>query len=177
VRIFSSLFGAATVAVAFASVATFGGTAGATTSTAAPFAAEPINCVAEYEESDKPKVAGEPTELVLKSYSCGDDVSTMTWVFFKAWEHEQYIASSVEFKLPNGSECDIDGYRWDVMPSGWDNRITSFRAYGSCQGVRLYDNTHTSGTCGSYEGDTSNVGVDMNDKTSSFRSASGKKNC
>lgn len=175
-RIFSSVLGAATMVAAFVSMATFSGTAGAAPSTAAPLVPEPVNCVAQYEESAKPKVAGEPTELKLKNYSCGD-VVTMGWVFMKAWEHEQYIGSSVEFQLSSGNECDIDGYRWDVLPSGWDNRITSFRAYGSCQGVRLYDNTHTSGFCGSYEGDTSNVGVEMNDRASSFRSASQKKSC
>lgn len=154
------------------------GMAGASPSTTVPAtAAPPQNCVATYTPADKEKVPGEPTELVLTSYGCGD-VSAAGKTAIKAWADADYKGDSVELKLDNfNDDCDIDGFRWDKLPQGWDNRISSFRAYSTCQGVRLYVDTNTSGQCGSWEGDVSWVGVEMNDKASSARAADRKKNC
>lgn len=137
---------------------------------------EPENCTAVY-EAVGPKVTGEPTELALKDYQCGNDVGTLSWVVMKAWDHADYKGDSVEFKIDSGVECDVDGFRWPSMPQYWNDRISSFRAYGSCQGVRLYNDSDTSGTpCGSYKNDVSWVGH-MNDITSSFRNSSEQKPC
>jgi hypothetical protein len=152
------------------------GTAGASPTTTAPeTAAPPQNCVATY--TPKEKVPGEPTELVLTSYGCGD-VTAAGKTAVKAWADADYKGDTVTLDLNdwNGT-CDIDGYRWDTLPPGWDNRISSFRAYDTCQGVRLYEDTRTSGKCGSWEGDVTYVGDEMNDKASSARAADRKKNC
>jgi hypothetical protein len=139
-------------------------------------AAEPENCHAVYELAG-PKVAGQPTDLKLKEYSCGGDVSTMNWTVMKAWEDIDYKGASVDFSIASGEECNVDGWRWTEMPTNWNDRISSFRAYGTCQGVRLYNDTNTSGSpCGSYLHDVSWVNV-MNDIASSMRNSSEQLPC
>ncbi|MEU5693683.1 hypothetical protein [Actinosynnema sp. NPDC020468] len=152
--------------------------AAAVPSTATPFAATPIGCVAVYVKAGKPKVPGEPTELVLRNYSCGGVHASLGKLLLKAFEHLNYQGSSVDFEVNQGNtDCDIDGYQWKSMPAGWNDRISSFRTYGGCQGVRLYEHDNTSGSCGSYFYDVSYVGDAMNDKTSSFRNSSQSKPC
>lgn len=184
-RVFAQLLAVAAALVLSVTVSI--GTAVATTSTAVPSTATPSPeaaaaeqtqvCTATYSPADKEKVSGEPTEMVLTGYGCGDMSATGKLVV-KAFEHRDYVGDAVELRLNNwNDDCDIDGFRWDSLPAGWNDRISSFRAYSTCQGVRLYEHSNTSGICGTYINDVTYVGDEMNDKASSARVSDRKKDC
>lgn len=98
----------------------------------------------------------------------------------KAWTDWNYRGSSVELKqsgLSGVSDCDPDGYRWDTLPKGWNDRISSLRAYHGCVHIRAYVDVKTSGHCRKYVADVPYVGPEMNDQISSLRVQSQERNC
>ena len=98
----------------------------------------------------------------------------------KAWADINYGGSSVELRqsgMGGVANCDPDGYRWDSLPSGWNDRISSIRGYHNCIYIRGYADSNTSGKCAKYVADVAYVGDAMNDKISSLRTQSAPRNC
>lgn len=62
------------------------------------------------------------------------------------WADRDYAGASVEIKIDAGSDCDRDGYRWDHLPAGWNDRVSSYRTYKSCRHSGVYENINTSAT-------------------------------
>jgi hypothetical protein len=59
-------------------------------------------------------------------------------------------------------------YEISSMPAGWDNVISSHRAFGNCW-VKHYENTGFGGASVGYEGSRSYIGGAMDNRTSSER--------
>ncbi|MET7398941.1 hypothetical protein ABZS66_36225 [Dactylosporangium sp. NPDC005572] len=66
-----------------------------------------------------------------------------------------------------GSVSDVD-LQFSSMPSGWDNRVSSFYQFATCY-AKLWELTWYQGASLGYQGTTSWVGPVMNDQTSSIQ--------
>lgn len=82
------------------------------------------------------------------------------------WAEPYYGGSSYVFSTTawNSGCAGNHAYASYVMPSGWDNRVSSARGYSSCNGVH-YENTFYNGTI-RYCGPCSTMGL-MDNQTSS----------
>lgn len=82
------------------------------------------------------------------------------------YEHHGLDGSSVTMTVPDGG---CPGYvtNWPTMPSGWNDRVSSFATYSSCKAT-LYENTSMSGAQFG-PSFTNNIFGVMDDKTSSVR--------
>ncbi|MFF4411515.1 hypothetical protein ACFYY8_03240 [Streptosporangium sp. NPDC001559] len=85
------------------------------------------------------------------------------------YEHGNWGGGSYTFQSPYGCRKDV-GVDYEVSSlSGWlNNAISSYETYGGCW-VMHYENENFKGNSTSWEHDSSWIGADMNDKTSSIR--------
>ncbi|GAA2808619.1 hypothetical protein [Crossiella cryophila] len=148
-------------------------------------AMRPGDCVAVMRPAGL-KSAGQAQDLEVGSYTCVDQRGAVAnpvarcpscEVVAKMWADRDYAGASVEIKIDAGSDCDRDGYRWDHLPAGWNDRVSSYRTYKSCRHSGVYENINTSGYCETQHDDVAYVGDLMNDLMSSFRLQSENRNC
>jgi hypothetical protein len=66
-----------------------------------------------------------------------------------------------------GTTSDVDA-SLGSMPSGWNDRISSFRGFSNCW-TKIYEHSGFGGAALGYQGDTRYVGDALNDQTSSIR--------
>jgi hypothetical protein len=78
-----------------------------------------------------------------------------------------YLGSSYTFTAAGDCDtlADVD-WQVSVMPTGWNDRVSSFRSYGLCQTI-IWENTFSGASLGP-SGNVSYVGS-MNDRTSSIQ--------
>lgn len=78
-----------------------------------------------------------------------------------------YRGSTHQF-LGNSGDCNLGTtYGFDSMPSGWDNRVSSFEGFGHCR-VTLFENENRQGNRYGPDSGASLGGLYMNDRTSSM---------
>jgi hypothetical protein len=78
-----------------------------------------------------------------------------------------YRGSTHQF-LGNSGDCNLGtSYSFDSMPSGWDNRVSSFEGLGHCR-VTLFENENRQGNRYGPDTSASLGGLYMNDRTSSM---------
>lgn len=105
-----------------------------------------------------------------KQSSVGPTAVTATnYVLSQIYADAGYSGSSYNIYSEGG--CDTDAYadkQLDTMPTGWNDRVSSFHSFSQCQ-TKLYEDGYFGGaTYGPYT-DSSNVGNAMNDRTSSMK--------
>lgn len=89
----------------------------------------------------------------------------------KLYEHADYGGAVLEVEAKSGA-CDSEGYGIRTMPSGWDNRVSSFSfpPSGGCNASEAFENPNYGGFSQTYSGSgISWVGSKMNDQISSIR--------
>jgi hypothetical protein len=83
------------------------------------------------------------------------------------YENASYGGASYVVTTSNSSLCSGFHYYWSSMPSGWNDRVSSFDAYGTCR-VKFWSNTGYNGTTFGPSAGASSMGS-MNDEASSFQ--------
>lgn len=98
----------------------------------------------------------------------GPDLGTLaTYVIAIEYEHINYGGAS--YTITNGNTC--HGYQHSIssMPSGWNDVISSARAYAGCNHSYHYEHINFVGAIVDCHGTCSWIGDAMNDRTSSIR--------
>lgn len=93
--------------------------------------------------------------------------TSSTYVLATFYADSYWSGATVYITTSNSSRCSGYHYYGSSMPSGWNDRVSSFTAYGTCK-VKLY---HDSGYGGSTFGPYSSAGSlgSMNDEASSYQ--------
>ena len=90
-------------------------------------------------------------------------------VIGQVFEDASYGGSSYTFTASSGCDTNAD-VDWQVssMPSGWNDRVTSFKSFNQCA-TRIWSDTGYSGNSYGFVANSTNVGATMNDQTSSIQ--------
>lgn len=90
-----------------------------------------------------------------------------SYLLANVYENTTSGGASLAFTSPYSSLCASYSYTTNVMPAGWDNRVSSFQGYGGCK-VKIYEapNLGVGATYGPIPY-AATVGA-MNDQTSSL---------
>jgi hypothetical protein len=83
------------------------------------------------------------------------------------YENASYGGASYYLTTSNSSLCSGVHYYGSSMPSGWNDRASSFTAYGTCR-VKLWADTGYAGSSYGPSAGTSTLGS-MNDEASSYQ--------
>lgn len=87
----------------------------------------------------------EVTENLLNDYA-GNNLTDLQVVIGIDWDYSNFAGSSYTWVV-SGSGCSSSvQYRVSSMPSGWDNRVSSARAYSNCNYYYHYQNTNQEGS-------------------------------
>lgn len=85
------------------------------------------------------------------------------------YEHSGYRGSSLIASAPYGCDDSADAdWQYSSMPSGWNDRISSYRVYNNCL-VDHWEHVNFVGSHTGLNGTRSYIGDAMNDRTSSIR--------
>ena len=92
-----------------------------------------------------------------------------TVILGQVFEDANYGGSSYTFTASSGCDTNAD-VDWQVssMPSGWNDRVTSFKSFNDCA-TRIWSDTGYSGSTYGFVVNSTNVGTTMNDQTSSIQ--------
>ncbi len=93
-----------------------------------------------------------------------------TYVLGTVYADAGYAASGGTYTFTSSSDCDTNpdvDFQVSVMPTGWNDRISSFTSYGRCA-TKLWENTF-SGTSYGFTVTSAYVGGAINDRTSSIQ--------
>ena len=82
--------------------------------------------------------------------------------------NSNYSGNSYVWYTEYSDACNSHNYAISPMPSGWDNVVSSARAYDSCSNFYHYENTNYGGSVLNCGGNCATMGI-MNDQTSSVR--------
>lgn len=122
-----------------------------------------FQCFDSYEEfaeaSGVTRVAPERARVSIEPYA--------TYILAVFYEHASYGGASYNITTSNSSRCSGFHYYGSSMPSGWNDRISSFDAYGTCR-VKLWANTGYGGATYGPSAGASSLGS-MNDEASSYQ--------
>ncbi|MGE4113588.1 MAG: hypothetical protein AB7G36_05385 [Candidatus Nanopelagicales bacterium] len=85
------------------------------------------------------------------------------------YEDLNYGGSSYTFTASSGcdSNADVD-WQLSSMPSGWNDRVSSFKSFGQCA-TRIWADTGYSGSSYGFVANSTYVGSTMNDQASSIQ--------
>jgi hypothetical protein len=99
-----------------------------------------------------------------KAHPAGaQDTLLMTW-----YADSDFNGASTQVRGDDGG-CDSSGYGIAYVGDDWNDRISSWKLWGTCNSVTLYDNRNYGASidyCGRCSG--SNVALSANDRTSSM---------
>jgi hypothetical protein len=101
-----------------------------------------------------------------QSVSPVDATVATAYVLATIYDDQNYEGGSYTFTDTHSTTCGGYNYTFDIMPGGWDNRVSSFKSYGSCK-TRLSENTNQGGRSVGPVSSKAYVGDAMNDKASS----------
>jgi len=90
-----------------------------------------------------------------------------TYTLATFYENASYGGSSTYITTSNSSLCSGYHYYGSAMPSGWNDRVSSFTTAGTCR-VKLWANTGYSGSTYGPADSASSLGA-MNDEASSYQ--------
>lgn len=82
------------------------------------------------------------------------------------YDDRNYGGGSYTFTDTHSTTCKDYFYNYNTMPSGWDNRVSSFKSFGGCK-TRLSENTNQGGASVGPLVNSSYVGDTLNDRASS----------
>jgi len=86
-----------------------------------------------------------------------------------SYQYRDYTGDDLIWGTSSG--CDADtGIEWQAgsMPTGWNDRISSFRTFSRCQS-KHWENTNFQGASTGFWNSTSYIGDAMNNQTSSIK--------
>ncbi len=92
-----------------------------------------------------------------------------TFIIGQVFEDANYGGSSFTFTA--SADCDTNAdVDWNVasMPTGWNDRVTSFKSFGQCA-TKIWQDTNYGGASFGFVVNSTNVGATMNDQTSSIQ--------
>lgn len=89
-----------------------------------------------------------------------------SYVIGVEYKDVNFGGASTTFAAPNN--CTNYSFWWNTMPSGFDNVISSAKAYSYCTHSNHYENTYASGAVKDCGTGCSYIGDAMNDRTSSI---------
>lgn len=85
-----------------------------------------------------------------------------------SWADNSYTDASYYFYASGDCDTNADvDWSIGVMPSGWNDRISSFKSYGNCA-TKLWENTYSGSSYG-FIVNSAYVGDAMNDRASSMQ--------
>jgi hypothetical protein len=90
-----------------------------------------------------------------------------TYILAVFYENASYGGASYNITTSNSSLCSGFHYYGSSMPSGWNDRVSSFDAYGTCRVKFWSDSGYSGSTYGPSTG-SSSMGS-MNDEASSYQ--------
>lgn len=92
-----------------------------------------------------------------------------TYIIGQVWADDNYTDASWTFTASGDCDTNAD-VDWNVgsMPSGWNDRVTSFKSYGLCA-TKIWENTNYGGASLGFYVNRTYVGDAMNDRTSSIQ--------
>lgn len=94
--------------------------------------------------------------------------SAASFVLNISWADDDYTDANHYFYASGDCDTNADvDWSVGVMPSGWNDRITSFKSYGNCA-TKLWENTYSGASYGFYV-NSAYVGDAMNDRASSMQ--------
>jgi hypothetical protein len=86
------------------------------------------------------------TEGVLDADDEGDKLTALQVVIGIDWDYENFSSSSYTWVVISSGCSSTVRYRVSSMPSGWDNRVSSARAYSNCNNFYHYQDTNHEGS-------------------------------
>ncbi|GAA4236140.1 hypothetical protein GCM10022254_45060 [Actinomadura meridiana] len=86
-----------------------------------------------------------------------------------SYQHRDYQGATITWETSSGCD-DSNDVEWEIgsISGSWNERISSFRTYASCQG-KHYEHRDYGGASTPYWGSHKYIGDAMNDRTSSIR--------
>ncbi len=92
-----------------------------------------------------------------------------TFIIGQVFADASYAGSSYTFYTSGDCDTNAD-VDWNVasMPTGWNDRVTSFKSFGQCA-TRIWQDTSYGGASYGFYVNSTNVGATMNDETSSIQ--------
>jgi hypothetical protein len=94
------------------------------------------------------------------------DPGIMTVVIGIDFQHSNYQGATLTWEASSGCSPGMYYYA-NTMPSGWDNILSSTKAYTGCNKNYSYENTYQGGAVRICYPNCSYIGDAMNDRTSS----------
>jgi hypothetical protein len=85
------------------------------------------------------------TESILNNVGSGA-LSTPNIVIGIDWVSSNYTSSSYTWVVSNTGCTSTTSYSVSSMPSGWDNTVSSAKAYSNCNYFTHYQNTNFGGS-------------------------------
>ncbi len=112
-----------------------------------------------------------PTEAGLAAARHRAAVASLAPTYLLARLFDDANRTGVYYEVVASGPCDTNAdLDWEVanIGSAWNDRVSSFQGYSSCQ-VRVYENASYGGASYGTYTSTDNVGEAMNDRTTSMR--------
>lgn len=89
-----------------------------------------------------------------------------TYALVTLYADQNFAGGSYTMTDSNSATCSAYSYTINSMPSGWNDRVSSFQSWATCK-TRLSENTNQGGIQYGPIGSTTYVGSVMNDRASS----------
>jgi len=132
---------------------------------------EPVQCFDSFAEAIRfatKNTVRLPSEATVSDLTQAQLNASPVYVLAVEYQHGGFGGSSMTYT--SGVSC-WDGYSFFTgsMPSGWDNIISSARAYSGCNHSIHFEHPNYGGASTDCYGECSYIGDAMNDRTSSIR--------
>lgn len=119
-----------------------------------------------YPSGDRSNVVAHRSSGSRQAASSVDSTAATAYVLATIYDDQNYGGGSYTFTDTHSTTCDSYSYTFNTMPGGWDDRVSSFKAYGSCK-MRLSENANQGGRSVGPVASKTYVGDTLNDKASS----------